>query len=256
MLNDIARALNFFQQFSGRWDEQVQLSVWAYKAMKALKKFGDAGWRAYSVAFTLNNRNDNEKAAFWADRCAEMWKDGGNKYEQAEVARLRALIAISRKDYEVAEQLLQEALAICRDLALDETTTLTLKDLGTLARAQESYDVAEGYLTESLELSKKTGNKDGEAIAIITLGNLERDRAEWSKAREWYEQGLILAEEVRRIELIAHANFGLARVNEADGYVELALSFAKKALKIFEQLHHSNLEHVRELIDNLSEANY
>jgi len=56
------------------------------------------------------------------------------------------------------------------------------------------------------------------------------------------------------VELIAHAQYGLARINEAKESASLALPLAQESLKIYERLQHRDLAKVRGFVEKLLDA--
>jgi tetratricopeptide (TPR) repeat protein len=251
MLVDLAEKLRQFLWFGGHWDERVQLNARAYEAACVMEDWSNAGWRAYNVAWIHWHRARTDDAARWADRCAEAWARGGSKSEQAEATRICGLVAWQRKDYDEAERFFQDALAIRRDLGLDEDAAPVLGDLGGLAHERKEYDAAERYYREALELARKIDNKRYQATFIGNLGELALDREQWAEARKWCEQAFSLAREVGRLDLVASNQYHLARVWEAEGRADLALPLAQEALKIHERLQHKDLAEARELVERL-----
>lgn len=251
LLNRVAAAQSRFLLFSGRWDERVQLSVRAYEAMRALNDSSQAGWRAYDVTWTYYQRADNDEAARWAERSGDAWVGGGSKHEQATAISMRGLVAQQRKDYDIAERFCQEALVIWRELKNDDGVAATLNDLGLLERARGHDDAAERYFLEGLALDEKRQHKEGIAVRCDNLGLIALERERWTEAREWFDKELLLAREIGRQDLIAGAQFGLARVHEAEGRPDLALPLALDALAIEERLHDQRLPWTRELVERL-----
>jgi tetratricopeptide (TPR) repeat protein len=160
-------------------------------------------------------------------------------------------VAQQREDHDEAERLYQEALAVWRDLGLAKDVTNVLEDLGGLAHERQDYDAAERYYRQTLGLAEKLNDKEGQAICSGSLGEVALDREQWVKARQWFEQALPQAREVGRVELIAYAQYGLARVWEAEGRADLALPLAQEALEIYERLQHRHLAAARELVERL-----
>ncbi len=254
LMNDLANALSQFLWFGGHWDERIQLGIWAYEATCSLKDWSNAGWYAFYVAWIYYCRDRLDGAALWTDHCTAVWARGGRKYEQATAMWLRGLIARTRQNYDEAEKHLQDALAIWRDLGDNETVATALNSLGDLCRKRKDYDAAEKYCREALELVQKSDNKSGEAAYNGSLGALALDRQQWAEARQWLEQTLPLAREVGRVDMIADAQYGLARVWEEEGRPDLALPLAQEALAIRERLQHRNLATTRELVQKLIAA--
>jgi len=254
VLNDLAGALcgaagPLF--FRGLWDESVRLGELAYEVASCLNDWKSAGWRAHQVAWIHWNRDRTDDTAQWADRCTEAWARGGSKREQATATYMRGQVAQQRKDYDQAERLFQETLAVWRGLGLDEDVAIVLNSLGGLAHARQDYDAAERYYREALELARKIDYKEGQAYVTGNLGLLALDREQWAEARQWYEQALSLMQEVGRQDEIARVKYGLARVCEAEGRADLALPLAQEALEIRERLQHKGLAAAWKLVERL-----
>ncbi|MGD0339517.1 MAG: tetratricopeptide repeat protein [Bacteroidota bacterium] len=256
MLNELALALHAFLSFSGRWDERVHIDTQAYKAMRAIEDWSNAGWHAYRVAYIHFNCARTDDAVFWTDRCTEMWTRGGTKFEQAVGIRMRGLIAVQRKEYDTTERIYQDALVIFRDLKNDEWISIMFSDLGGIERMRKNYDAAERYYREALEIETRREDKEGQATYMCNLGNLAFDRKQWAEVHKWCEQALALAKEVGRQDLVAINQNRLACVYEAEGRADLALPLAQEALKIYERLQHKELTTARELVNKLSQKFY
>jgi tetratricopeptide (TPR) repeat protein len=161
------------------------------------------------------------------------------------------LVAQQRKNYDEAETLLKDALAIDREYGVEEYVASDLNSFGELEHERKNYDAAERYYREALEIGTKRDDKHGIATRSGNLGALALDREQWAEARKWFEQALPLAKEVGRQEMIAQAQYGLARVHEAEGRADLALPLAQEALKIYERLQHKDVAAARELVERL-----
>jgi len=258
MLNDLADALWQFLWFDGRWDELVQLSAQTYEAARALQDWSKAGWRAYRVAVIHWHRARTDDAVLWADRCAEVWARGGGKDEQAEAMYMRELIAKQRKDHDQVWGLFEETVAGWHSLGFNERMAILFNEVailfnkvGKMSHEIEAYDKAERAYCKALELARKIDDKERQAGQCGNLGGLALDREQWAEARQWYEREPALAREVGRVELIAHAQYGLSRAWEAEGRADLALPLAQETLKIYERLQHRDLAEARELVERL-----
>jgi tetratricopeptide (TPR) repeat protein len=251
MLIDLQSALYNFLWFRGYWDERVRLGEWQYQAGLALSQWSDAGWGAYNVAWIHYNRAETELAASWAARMAEAMERGGNLRDKGTAIQLQGQIASQRQDYAEAERLYQDALAIYRELGEEKDEAIALNDLGTVARWQGHYDRAESYYKQALAIAEKLGNKEYQATWCGNLGLLALDRNRPTEARSWYERELALAQEVGRQDLVADAQYGLARVLEEEGRYAEALPLAQAALEIRERLRDKNLEFSRGLVERL-----
>jgi tetratricopeptide (TPR) repeat protein len=165
---------------------------------------------------------------------------------------MRALVALRRKEYDYAEQLLQDSIAVMRSLnpsGIDVGILLT--DLSTLERACGRFDKAAQYLREELQIAENLESKVDIAIVYNHMGALSIDRKRWAEAREWTEKALSLAREIGRQDLISTVQYVLARAYEGEGQLELALPPAQEALAIELKLRSRNLPGTRELVERL-----
>ena len=238
--------------FVGRWDESLQLNARAYEVMRLQEEWKITGWCAYQCARIHIARGDADELTLWAERCSEAWALGGDEREQAILMRLRGVVAWRGGDFEAAEQLLQEALRIFRELKAEREEASALSDLGNIEYWRNHSDVAKQYFIEALKLYEKEGSEEGIAARSVSLGLLARDRANWGEARKWFNKALSAAREAGRKDLFASAQLGFARVYEAEGRPDLALPLAKEALAIQEKLRlEKELAKTRQLVERL-----
>jgi tetratricopeptide (TPR) repeat protein len=190
----------------------------------------------------------------WKDRCVDAWASSDDKNNQAERLRVNGIFAGEHKNHDKANQLLENALGVWCDLRQSRSIAAVLGDLGNLAHVRQEFDTAELRYHGALEAMQETKDKEGIADYSGRLGRLAHARSQWMEARRWFEQELMLGKEVNRLDLIAHAQYGLARVHEAEGHADLALPLAQDALKIYERLQHRDLAEARELVERLQKA--
>jgi tetratricopeptide (TPR) repeat protein len=251
LLNDLCDALSQFLLFRGYWEEEIRLSAWGYEAARACQDDSMAGWRAYEAAMIFYWQAETDQAAHWAERCAEAWGRGGDASDQAEVARLRGLIARQCKEWLEAERLYLEALTAYRKLGEEQDQANVLNSLGGVALSRNDYPRAGRYFQEALALAEKIGDTSGQATYTGNLGLLALDRNLPAQARPWFERSLALARQIGRENLVADAQWGLARVLEEEHRYAEALPLAEKALRIDERLRDQNLGVTRELVARL-----
>jgi len=91
-------------------------------------------------------------------------------------------LASQQGDYEHARVLLEESLAIYRELGDPRGTGWALVDLGFLSRYQGDYGTGQSFLEESLKLFKQTKDSEGAAYALGNLGLIVRDQGNYEEA--------------------------------------------------------------------------
>jgi uncharacterized protein HemY len=183
----------------------------------------------------------------WAEKCTRAWELGNDKHGKAMSVMIRATMTDKQDEF---INLAESALAIWgRETSREKLEALAI--LGMLAAERKEYIVAERFFYQAVELADTNKDIDFAGSAHDYLGELALERRNWVEARKQFEQTLAIARELGRIELTAQAQYGLARVHEAEEHLHLALSLAREALKIFERLRVSEVANVRELVEGL-----
>ena len=111
-------------------------------------------------------------------------------------------------DFAAAGSLLEESLAIRRELGDEVRMASSLSNLGIVAFEQEDLDDAEARFVEALELDRAHGNEWGAGAALDNLAAVAIERGDSERARELNSEVLVSAQRVGDQELIA---FGLEK---------------------------------------------
>ena len=96
----------------------------------------------------------------------------------------------------MAEQHLQQALAIDRDIGYRRGEADVLGLLGLLYADKTELDKAEEYLKDALAIYREIGYRLGEANALGGLGLLAEDRGRKERAHELLQEALRIYEEI------------------------------------------------------------
>jgi tetratricopeptide (TPR) repeat protein len=215
--------------------------------MIALQDWSSAGWHAFDIYKTYLYQDVSDLMMVWAEKCIYAWERGNDKRGKAMSVMIRA--TMTDKDDEFI-RLAQSALAIWgRETFREQLEAIAI--LGMLAAERKEYVDAERFFYQAVELANKYNDIDFKGTAYEYLGEIALERGNWVEARKQFEQAFVLAKELGRIELKADAQYGLARVHEAEQNLDLALPLAQDALKIFERLRLVDVVKVRELVEML-----
>lgn len=133
------------------------------------------------------------------------------------VARAKALhtagwLAVPRGDYNLAQRLYEESLAIYRAAQDVGGIAATLIRLGTVASYLRDYPSARRLLQEGLAGARQVGDKHGIAVSLNSLGELARLEDDYNSAGALYEESLQVRREVGGKMGIAVALHNLAHV--------------------------------------------
>ncbi len=251
MLIDFVCTLWQFLWFNGRWDDYTKLNSRAYESALVLHDWSKATLHAYLLAWIHNCHDNSEEVDLWVKRCLEACENSQNKHDRAIAKRLSGLIAKGKRQYEQAEQLLTDALNSWQEIDNNDWIANVFNNLGGLELERGNHSAAEQYFQQALTLASKIDDKEGQAVYKSNLGELALERKHYTSAQKHFEEALLLAQLVGRQDLIADTQYGLALVLLARRQRETAKFAAEKALDIYEQLQHPNLNEVRELLKKI-----
>ncbi|HEY1352844.1 MAG TPA: tetratricopeptide repeat protein [Ktedonobacteraceae bacterium] len=193
------------------------------------------------------------------------------KYEQAE-AYLQEGLAIARRinrqeaisallnnlgdveielgNYQQAETYFQEGLDLARQLGQREWISLLLHNLGLTSRKQKNFALSEHYSHESLVLAQQIGIPQITCYILNECGNLYLDQHLPDQAEKNFKEMLANAPEGGQ-DLIALAQYGLARVAGSKGDVETARQLGAISAAALESMGHRDTSEVKIWVQTL-----
>jgi tetratricopeptide (TPR) repeat protein len=118
--------------------------------------------------------------------------------------------------------LLEESLALSRDLGDKLSIAATLCTLGLVAYHQDDNDRATVLLQESLTLSGELGDKMNRAAALCNLGFVALQQGDYERAAALHDESLSLYMELGSDPGIYECLVGRARVAAAQQQAEVA----------------------------------
>ena len=145
-------------------------------------------------------------------------------------------LASQQGDYECARVLLEESLAIYRELDDPRGSGWALVDLGFLARYQGDYGTGQSSLEESLRLFKQTKDPEGAAYALGNLGLIVRDQGNYEEAEARLEASLALWSDLGDRFGYGWTLTALGMVARAQGRHELARARLEESLMVSREL--------------------
>lgn len=152
-----------------------------------------------------------------------------------------------------AEVYFQEGLRLARQMGHREWICALLINMGLTLRKQGNYRQAEDYLQESLALARQLGRPDMISHALYEDGNLSLNRQQVEKAEASFHEMLTTVSEGDD-DLLALANYGLARTAAAKSNFLEARKFGEMSVMTLEEMGHRNAKEVRDWLDTLSSS--
>jgi tetratricopeptide (TPR) repeat protein/transcriptional regulator with XRE-family HTH domain len=157
-------------------------------------------------------------------------------------------------NYTQAEQYFQEGLELARQIEHREWTSLLLHNLGLTTRKLGNYSLSEQYSQESLILAQQINIPQITCYILYEYGNLHIDQKKINQAKNNFDEMLATAPEGGQ-DLIALAQYGLARVLYIQKNIEEAIQMGKTSLAKLEAIGHRDTLEVRNWLHTLEKDN-
>ena len=153
--------------------------------------------------------------------------------------RVRVLNGLGLLTYtrgEPENPVLEESLALARELGDEPGLAWALHAMGRAALAHHDLEQATALMAESLTLFRALGDVVGCAYASWDLGNVAVERAEYAHAAARYEQSLSLARQAEDTWAIASALLNAANLPRRLREYERAMAMLRESLEHYRTL--------------------
>jgi predicted ATPase/DNA-binding CsgD family transcriptional regulator len=176
-----------------------------------------AGWALHKMAQISMYEGDYTRSCSLAEESLVYFRKAGDKRGMCSTAGLLGgMLFFTQGDAAKAQALIEESLAISREIGYKGDEARGLQGLGALFDYQGKTEMARLRLEESLAIWIELGDKEGMGEAITCLARVEAHQGNDTAARSLYEQNLALTSESYYSE-IANCLEGLAGVVAAQG---------------------------------------
>ncbi len=184
---------------------------------------------------------------FWATHGyfseGRSWLEGALSRSEgiSESVRAKALngagvLATRQADHATARSLLEQSLAIRRQLEDIRGVAEALNNLGIVLRDQGDYAAAQACYEESLAKCRTQDDKWMLAAVLNNMGSLALDQHEYTQARSCYEESLAFYKELGDTVNIASTSNNLAVITFGLGDYAQARRFFQQSLASFREL--------------------
>lgn len=183
--------------------------------------------------------------SYWETSCT--WKEGRQWLQSAlaqttelHAVRGRALVKLGElhhllEESILAEQHLQEGLALWQTLADRLSIAYTYLQLGKVYATRAEHEQAKALLSESLALYRQLGHRWGIATLLNQLGSMEIHLGNYEQANQLLDEAWPLVQRMEQRPTIGVAANLLGRALLGKGQVERAITLFQRALQIFQQ---------------------
>ncbi len=167
--------------------------------------------------------------------------------------QIQGRLAVEQGKYEQARGYLQEGLALARQISHHERTSALLGTCGIQASRQGDYPQANEYFQEGLALARQIGHPWLIAVLLNDWGEIHLVHQHLDVAAAAFDEVLTLnTDALDSQDLLAHAQYGIARVAAAQGAVAQARRLAEESLAIFTAIEDHEATTVQQWLDTLN----
>ncbi len=166
---------------------------------------------------------------------------------------LMGVIAIRAEGYTQARAYYQESLQLARRIGHRVRLGNVLQNLGMLENLLKHYALSDTYFQESLTVARAVGHQWLIGETLDEWGEACLERGDWSRAKLFFSEAFTLTQTIVTPELIAHAFFGLGRIDAHEGHYTEARRKGRQALEIFEAERHERMNDVIQWFNALPE---
>jgi DNA-binding NarL/FixJ family response regulator len=146
------------------------------------------------------------------------------------------MLAGSLADYPNCRSLLQEALAVARQVEDRPTLAAVLDSLGRQLSFEGRYEEARRLLTESLAIRHELDDRQALASALSRFGFLVYLEGDHASARATLDEGLTVARAAGDPAMVAEILDKLGQISHSDGELSDALQSFQQAERIWREL--------------------
>jgi predicted ATPase/Tfp pilus assembly protein PilF len=147
-----------------------------------------------------------------------------------------AILAANQGDYAKQSEILEESLALYRELGDKRGIAQSINNLGSIAYFQGDYEQAAKLYTESLNLRRELGDKWGVANSLNNLGGVAFSQGDYGQAEILHSESLALRRELKDKRGISMSLNNLGEVAQQKGEYERVAALYAESLLIRQEL--------------------
>ncbi|MCW3100948.1 MAG: transcriptional activator domain protein [Chthonomonadaceae bacterium] len=213
----LAGAASGFWCTRGHWNEGRERLVDLLARPEAQNPTWARAAALHGAATLAQAQRDLTSAHSLLEECLAIWRELGDKQRLAMSLAGLGSLISERGDHDLARALLEEGLTIWQELGDKHGIATLLNKLGVVAKRQSDYLTARSLLGESLAIRRELKDKNGMAASLFNLGAADQEQGDYNSARPFFEQSLALWRELKDKAGMAHALSRLGELAEYQG---------------------------------------
>lgn len=192
---------------------------------------------------------DLDRSVDFLNSAIDRYRGLGDDVEVAHTLDCLGVVRQIQGNYEEAESLHQQAIAVNEEFENDEGLSVNYGNLAILHRHRNDYDKVEYYINKAYEIDKAQGRADAVADYHIKLGEVKYERGDYMVAESNLLKALQLHKKMDDIAGIAVAQSHLGVLYRLKGDYDRSETMTLKSLKICEEMGH--VDFIASVVDEL-----
>ena len=204
----------------------------------------------YAAGLLAWYQGDYDQAEALCGESLALYRELGDQQGIAYSLGRLGAVAMVRRNYATARSLFEESLAGHRKIGDKWGVAFMFATLSRLALSQGEEARSHGLLEESLTLFRELGDKENVAWLLLYLAGMVTNRRDYARASSLLQEGLALLREVGNKWGIAYALRLLGQLALSQGDTAQARSRFEESLALFRKLGHR--QYVAQLLSLLA----
>jgi DNA-binding SARP family transcriptional activator/tetratricopeptide (TPR) repeat protein len=199
------------------------------------------------LAFVDRLHGDYDSALASYTRAVAGFRSAGDLAGEAHILKTMAQIHTDMLRFDVAEQLLEQSLAICQKIGTDRLTAQARYEQAELHLRRDRLDRAVEAFESVLYLTHRLHDAIGEAYALTGLGNARRKLGDFAGSESALEAALELANNTDDRLIRGRILLALAELDYARERYNVSMVRIDEATRVLRELGSAGVWHARAL---------
>ncbi|MBZ5618913.1 MAG: toll/interleukin-1 receptor domain-containing protein [Acidobacteriia bacterium] len=230
-------ALREFLWMRGHWNTRLHFSL---LALDAANQAGDVRSQAdilvYDLGWTYLRIGDLAEAWKHLEKGSALYQGLKDMNGYALATRHLGKAAVEQRDFLAARRLYSRCIRLFRSTRNAQAVGDLQLDVGWMLRLQHKYALSRVCYSRAQRILTQAGDRRGIAKALGGVGNVAVAEGKIDEAVELFSESLRIAEEIRRVDEIAHAQWGLALLDALTGDLRTAIERMERANQLYSTL--------------------
>ncbi len=240
------------------WLDRLSLTHAALEAAQMLEDWKAVSAFSRNITWIYFYQGDYTRAQHWAEASLQAALRTDDTLFIAAAKRALGTVVIRLGKFDLAKQLLLDAIDVCKQHKHDDYALYSLgfsqNNMGDLVYEMQDYDAAVYWYEAAITTWQLPMRQDPirhTSIGFNGLGFVALQQGRLEEAKQYFSQSINAAGESGRQEEIARSQLGLAQIAVKQSDIETGVKLAQEALEIFKQLGMQREIHLAQRVINL-----